>query len=87
VRQDIVVSKSRDDGYREVVCRVIIIVVVWLAKDLYKLLDHILIQTQHLICVSRVLLIVVVACRIPCPYDKIDRILQLCFYPIKGRID
>lgn len=87
VWQDIIVSKGWYNGDDKVVGGVIIVLVIWFAKCVDEFLNHVLIQANNLIDASWILLIVVMASRIASPDDKVNRVSQFCFYPIKGRVD
>lgn len=81
MRQDVVVSEVRYDGYYQVICRIIII--VFLSENLDKFFHHELVEPNHLFLCPRNLIITVMTRGVTSPDDKVYRIFQVLVDPME----
>ena len=87
VRENVVITKVRDDGYQHIVGRIGVMKIVIFAKDLDKLLDQKFILLQDLLFRPRQLFIIVMSCRVASPDDEVYRIFEIRFDPSEGLVD
>jgi hypothetical protein len=87
VGQYVVVAKCGNDWNDKIVGRIVVRLFLVLAKDFVEFVHEQLIQLNNLLYISGYLLVVVMACRVACPDDKVDRVLELMANPVEGRID
>lgn len=87
MRQNVIVAKCRDDRHDEVVGRIVIRLILILREDFVELFDEQLVELGYLLHISRYLLVVVMACGIAGPDDKVDRVLELIADPVECGID
>lgn len=84
--KNVIVPERRHDRHDKIIVRVGIVDVVSLAKDLDKLGDDELVESNDLLVRSRVVLVVVVSRGIARPDDEVDVILDVVVDPLESRI-
>ena len=79
--QNVIIAKRRDDGYCECLSRVF-----GSTKDLFKLLYDPSVGLEHLVRISRDVLIAIMSCGVARPDDEINIVLDIILYPLEGFI-
>lgn len=87
VRKYIVVPERWDDWNQEVVVGIVIIEPILLAPYLDELFHHKLVLRDDLVACAGYMFIIVMACTVPGPYNKVDLVLQVILDPLEGGID
>ncbi len=87
MRKDIIVPEGWNNWDNEVVRWIRVVDIVVFAKDLYEFVYYCAVLRQYLLFRTRILLVVVMACRIPRPDDEVNRVFQILIYPSKSLID
>lgn len=84
VRHDVVVAKSRYNGYYKVAGSS---TRFGSSEDIDKLRDHELILVDNLLACPWQFFVVVMARRVASPYDEVDFILDVVLYPLERLVD
>ena len=87
MRQDVIITNSRNNRNLKIVARVRVICILWLSKHLIKFRNQQLILAYQLFLGADYTLVVIVSCRIARPYDKINFVLNILLYPGERCID
>ena len=76
VRQDVIVPKCRDNRNDKVICWIVVVKIVRLAKDLQEFLHKQLVLRSDLLFAPREFLVIVVASRVSGPDDEVNVVFQ-----------